>query len=314
VVTSSKLTEEPSLEAELEELHTVLQPLHLPAGARLFEQGEPGDRMVLIADGQTRSSVRLPNGTEQTLSRAGAGDVVGEIALLTGAPRSATVIAVTPLRGWTLDRHGFDLLRRDPRGAAIAVVQRLITLANARLRDCCTEMEEPMMRANAGPVKQPDPLRHDVPMPAVEYLASLLCFARFPHPEDVDATVRHVPANSAERGALLIQEGMQPPSLLLVARGAVEVMIRHGGTARRVRLAGPGRFVGHNGILDEEPSPVIARCRERSVLITFPRATIKTYLADPSRPSRALSTALLEDTARAVREATRPMASTTVRR
>jgi CRP-like cAMP-binding protein len=313
MVISEKVTQESSLEGQLEQLRTAVQPLELPAGARLFEQGEPGDRMVLIANGDVRSSIRLPNGTEQTLSHSGSGDVVGEIALLTRGPRSATVTAVTPLRGWTLDRNGFDLLRWDPREAAIAVIQRLTALAATRLRNRCTEMKEQVAEPSARSIR-PDPFRHNVAMPSVEYLASLLCFARFPKPEDVDAILRHVSVHPAERGDVVIEAGVQPPSMLLVAKGAVEVMVRHPGTTRRVRLAGPGRFVGHNGILDQEPSPVIARCRERSILLAFPRASIEAYLADSDRPARAFSAALLEDTARAVREASRPMTSTTARR
>jgi CRP-like cAMP-binding protein len=129
----------------------------------------------------------------------------------------------------------------------------------------------------------------------------------------VDAAVRHVPVHAAERGDIVMEDGLRPPSLLLVARGAVEVTVDQTGTTRRIRLAGPGRFVGHNGILDEEPSPVTARARERSVLLAFPRERIETFLGDSGRPARAFSAALLEDTARAVREASRPMASTTAR-
>jgi CRP-like cAMP-binding protein len=315
MVTSAELANESLVDAGgLEELRTALQPLELPAGARVFEQGEPGDRMLLIADGQARSSIRLPNGIERALSHAGPGDVVGEIALLTGAHRTATVTAVTPLRGWTLDRHGFDVLRWDASGAAISVVQRLVALTTARLLACCTrEMGEPFGDRSVSAVIPLGSIPRQVPRPAVEYLASLVCFVSFPHLEDVSAAVRHAPAYSVERGDILIHPGAPPASLMLVARGAVEVMVRHGSTTRRVRLAGPGRFVGHNGILDEHPSPVMARSRERSVLLAFPRATITAFLTDPARPSRAFSAALLEDAARAVREASRPVASTTAR-
>ena len=52
----------------------------------------------------------------------------------------------------------------------------------------------------------------------------------------------------------------------LVLRGALDVSIRRGHSARRVRLAGPGRFVGHIGALDGESSPVVAHARDQSVL------------------------------------------------
>ena len=313
MVTFAELAGESLLEAELAQLQTALQPLRLPAQARVFEQGEPGDRMLLITDGEVRSSIRLPDGTEQMLSHAGAGEVVGELALLTGARRAATVTAVGPLRGWTLDRHGFDVLRWDSSAAAIAVVQRLVALTTARLR-ACTEVVQSVSDRRAPLLTAPGSVWRLDHMPPIEYLASLLCFAGFPQREDLEAAVRHVPVRAAERGEVLIEEGVRPPSMWLVVRGAVEVTVHQNGATRRVRLAGPGRFAGHNGILDREPSPVVARTRERSVLLAFPRERIEAFLTDPSRPARAFSAALLVDTARAIREASRPVVSTTARR
>jgi len=313
VVTSVELAWDSLLEADLEQLRTVLQPLSLPAGARVFEQGEIGDRMLLIADGEVRSSVRLPDGSERTLSCSGPGEVVGEVGLVTAARRSATVTAITPLQGWTLDRHGFDVLRWDPRPTAVTVLRRLVAVTVARLRDRCTE-DHHRFEDRFSPAAPERFTVHRVPRLPLEYLASLLCFEKFPALEDVESTVRDVPVRTADRGEVLIEEGTSPPSLLLVVRGAVEVTIHHGRSLRRVRLAGPGRFVGHNGVLDEQPSPVAARARERSVLLAFPRETIRMSLVDPERPARAFSAALLEDAARALREASRPMALTAERR
>jgi len=313
MVTQAELNGVDALDIELQQLQTALQPFQLPAGTRVFEQGEAGDRLLLIADGRARSSLRLPTGGEQTLSVSGPGDVVGEIALLTGARRAATVTAITPLRGWTLDRHGFGLLRWDSRRAAIAVVQRLVALTTARLRAHCAQIAQ----LTAHPVDLsglPTSTRRAVPMPALDYLASLLCFSGFPRVDDVEAAVRGVPVHAAERGDVLVVEGSRPPGLLLVVRGAVEVMVNHDGSTHRVRLAGPGRFVAHNGILDDGPSPVTARCREPAVLFSFPRANVRAQLNDSARLARAFSAAVLEDTARAVRQASRPMLFTTARK
>ena len=303
MVTFAELAGESLLEAELAQLQHAAQPLLLPARARVFEQGEPGDRMLVITDGEVRSSIRLPDGTEQTLSHAGAGDVVGEIALLTGARRAATVRTVGPVRGWTLDRHGFDVLRWDSSPAAIAFVQRLVAVTTARLR-ACIEVGRSAGDRSAPVLNTPGSIWHIGHMPPTEYLAG------FPQREDLEAVVRHVPVRAAGRGEVLIEQGVRPPSLWLVVRGAVEVTVPQNGATRRVRLAGPGRFAGHNGVLDGEPSPVIARTRERSVLFAFPRERIVGCLTDP----RAFSAALLVDTARAIREASRPVVSTTARR
>lgn len=313
MVTSAELSVLGRIEPELDQLRTTLQPVAVHSGANLFEQGDAGDRLVLITAGRARSSILLPSGEEQVLSVSGPGDVLGEISLLTGARRTATVTALTPLRGWTLDRHGFDALRWDPRDAAVGLVRRLVSLTGSRLRATCRDVKASLPDTVAAPTASVEPLRRSAAMPSLEYLASLLCFSGFPGIEDVAAVIEPVSVRFAERGEILISEGARPPALLLVARGAVEVMVRQGAASRRVRLAGPGRFVGQNGALDDEPSPVVARCRERSLLLAFPRGSVSAFLGDPSRPSRAFSAALLEDTARAVRQASRPVLATAVR-
>lgn len=316
MVSSSALIRESLFDAELSQLRTELQPLRLPAGACVFAQGETGDRMLLITEGEVRSSIRRPDGTDEVLSHAGAGQVVGEIAMLTGSRRAATVTTLTPLVGWTLDRHGFDVLRLDASTPAIAFIRNLITLAAIRLRESCADGGGPKDDQD-GPADQPSSLlRFQSGIAAsspIEYLRSLLCFSGFRDPEDVDAAVRDVPMQAAERGEILIEAGPWSPALLLVIRGAIEVTVSRGQDNRRVRLAGPGRLVGHNGILDHGPSPISARARERAVFLSFSPDRVERVLADPSRAARAFSAALLEDTARAVREASRPMVATAVR-
>jgi len=142
----------------------------------------------------------------------------------------------------------------------------------------------------------------------VEYLASLVCFRRFDDAAQVAQIVDGLAVRWAARGEWLDREG----ALLLVARGAVEVSVRVGGNggAQRVRLAGPGRFVGHPGVLDDGPSPVVARARERSVLIELPRERVNALLNCPTAEARHFTAALYEDVACAAQQAERVMART----
>ena len=84
----------PSLEAVAREL----TPIAVPAGTRVINEGEPGDRYYAVADGV----LEVTRGTER-LARIGRGDGFGEIALIRDVPRTATVTTVTDSLLYGLD-------------------------------------------------------------------------------------------------------------------------------------------------------------------------------------------------------------------
>lgn len=68
----------------------------VPAGARVVTTGEKATGASFILEGEAAAGVPEPNGGYRGLSRMGAGEVFGEIAALTGSPRTADVVAVVP--------------------------------------------------------------------------------------------------------------------------------------------------------------------------------------------------------------------------
>jgi CRP-like cAMP-binding protein/Zn-dependent protease len=77
----------------------------LSPGDVLMEEGAVGDDFYAISAGQ----VSIRRGGDQ-VATAGAGEYVGEVALLFDVPRTATVVAYTPVRAFRLARDGFDRL------------------------------------------------------------------------------------------------------------------------------------------------------------------------------------------------------------
>jgi CRP-like cAMP-binding protein len=84
-------------------------PRHLRAGERLISQGDEGDNCYIVQDGNCIVKIEK-DGTHYPIARVKAGDIVGEMALLTGARRSAHVDAETDMTVWSLHRANFDAL------------------------------------------------------------------------------------------------------------------------------------------------------------------------------------------------------------
>jgi CRP-like cAMP-binding protein len=98
-------------QAELARVATITVQVDLPAGEVLTREGEPGDRFFVLVTGS--AEVRKRNRQVATL---GAGDFAGEIALLTNAPRTATVRTTSPVTVLQATRQGFSaLLDASPR-------------------------------------------------------------------------------------------------------------------------------------------------------------------------------------------------------
>jgi CRP-like cAMP-binding protein len=79
---------------ELGALARAARPLALGPMERLAIQGTPGTSLFIIADGEVEVILRRAQGPDLTVAKLGRGEVVGEMSLLTGEPRAATVRAV----------------------------------------------------------------------------------------------------------------------------------------------------------------------------------------------------------------------------
>lgn len=119
------------------------------AGDVLFRQGDLGSSMILVADGQLGARVRRESGSETDIARFGAGEVVGEMAALDPAPRSATVYAIQPTTVYEFGRDALDQLRRDAPQVASAIVRAVIRDVARRLRAMNEQIEQQLDGAEA---------------------------------------------------------------------------------------------------------------------------------------------------------------------
>ncbi|UVF20998.1 cyclic nucleotide-binding domain-containing protein [Microvirga terrae] len=112
------------------ELQSKLQRIVLPGGEVLFEEGDPADALYMLVSGALGVSVQGSHGEQQRIARIAPPETIGEMALISHAPRSATVTALRDSVLLTLARTDFeDLIERWP-----AVMLYLSKLLAERLR------------------------------------------------------------------------------------------------------------------------------------------------------------------------------------
>jgi CRP/FNR family cyclic AMP-dependent transcriptional regulator len=101
-------------EASLADVARHLRRRRFRRGEVIFHQGDPGDALHLVSSGAVKIVLPSAEGDEAIIATLGSGDFFGELALLDGAPRSATAVAQEACETWTLSRDLFqDLLDRD---------------------------------------------------------------------------------------------------------------------------------------------------------------------------------------------------------
>jgi CRP-like cAMP-binding protein len=92
----------------------------------IFHQGDPGDSLYIIEMGAVKIVLPSPEGEEAAIiATLGPGDFFGELALLDGAPHSATVVAIEPTEVLVLRRDVFEQLIDTDRGLRIALLAGL---------------------------------------------------------------------------------------------------------------------------------------------------------------------------------------------
>ena len=99
----------------LREISRELKFQHLPGGDTLFRQGDSGDSLYIVIAGRLRVFTENPVQGEQFIGEVGFAEVLGEMAILTEEPRSATVRAIRDTELLRLSREAFErLLNSNP--------------------------------------------------------------------------------------------------------------------------------------------------------------------------------------------------------
>jgi len=116
-----------------------LRPRRFRRGETVFHAGDPGDALFIVESGQVKITLPPDDGSEPAiLTTIGPGGFFGELALLDGAPRSATAVAIDAVSTMVLRRDAFDRLVDEApplRHALLATLAGEIRRLTAQVED-----------------------------------------------------------------------------------------------------------------------------------------------------------------------------------
>jgi CRP-like cAMP-binding protein len=229
-----------------EDLHAFLKSLSVRDAAEgevIIQQDDHGNEAFLVVRGMAKV-IKRTAAEETVLALLGPGSLFGEMALVTEAPRAASVVAVEGVRFLVLTRVALEkLVSANP-----AVGDRLGEFCHQR-------MLSNLMRTS--PVFQP--------LNAERQKALMAKFV--PH--------------TFQAGETLVKRGEPPRSMYVIASGAVEVRALDGdGDQVHVATLGPGDVVGEIGVVLRKPATAHAIASHPTVTLELPQKAFNEAIAE----------------------------------
>ena len=111
--------------AELKQVATIADEHVFVDGEVIAEQDEPGDELYVIVTGRVRVSVINGDDGDTELARRGAGEYVGEMAVISHQPRMARLVADGDVRTLCIGQRQFEGILRERPETSLAVMRVL---------------------------------------------------------------------------------------------------------------------------------------------------------------------------------------------
>lgn len=128
-------------EQELDMVRIVVDEGTYDDGRLIIKEGDPGERVYLIADGRCSVTTQVSGAGTEEISLLGPGEFFGEMSLIEAAPVSATVYARGRCRLLWLERKAFDRLIAEDMPVANKLLKAIILTFCERARDTTAKIE-----------------------------------------------------------------------------------------------------------------------------------------------------------------------------
>ena len=238
-------------DADFQELLPLIRPFRCAAGEVLFSEGDRSDGVYLITQGTVEVSTVLPDTQRPVVIRsAGRGDVLGEVALVDGLPRSASAHATANAAGLRLDTAAFGRLRAQQRPVARRLLWQIGLTTCARLRSMTDRLERGSQRVAQPQGSTPGArVLPQIPAGTREQLSAMGHLSAF-RPHELDALLGIARVLSVPSGGLICREDDVGASAFILLSGTVEVLVRRHGRTEGLATLQAGAMFGQVALLD----------------------------------------------------------------
>jgi CRP-like cAMP-binding protein len=245
-------------------------------GETLYVEGESATSACFLISGELEALKALPGGGAAQIAVIKPGSMIGEMALVAGGTRTATVQAITQTTVLTVQRDFFHAALDQISVPAYKILRSVIHNMAVRLGELqerilkkwdCDECILPadgvdsdaaMVTEGAG---QPPSFEYRQYLPVVPFFASFT-------ESETDRLIANAKVVELSRGEYLYRESASARSCYVIVRGAIETSVSRD---RRYQLSilGPGRICGANSLITETRHCCDARARSAGLLLAF---------------------------------------------
>lgn len=275
-------------EAELATIMGCLTEASIAAGETLYVEGDSATSACFLIDGELEALKALPGGGAAQVGVIRPGSMIGEMALIVGGTRSATVRALTRSTILTVSYYFFHAALDQMSTPAFKILRSVIHSLTKRLEELQGRiLDQWDCAAHSPPSYQSVPervLTGESPdrTPSFDYrpfLPIIPFFANFTDSE-IDRVVALAKVLELPRGDFLYREGAPAESCYILVRGAIEISVIRD---RRYQLSilGPGRLCGANALVAGTVRNSDARARSAALLLFFDKPAFRSlYLGE----------------------------------
>ena len=235
---------------ELNQIISSVKPVKYAAGALIIREGDTAEEFFIMLEGEVEvvKDVHAPNGEQTVLSRLGAGAYFGEIGLLRGVKRTASVRAATDVTVLVLGRQTFINIVSECDLVSAQIADKV------RQRVMATRLAETLPRLS---------------------------------PQQVERYLPNFKLIRYESGEAIVRQGEPADMFYILTTGRVEVS-SHRPSGEDLILAhlGPGEWFGEMGLLLGSPRTATVRARGDVEVMGLDRENFQALMAD-SDPSNS---------------------------